>query len=155
MVRGGPAERAAACRQVPRRAGLHEAAPTTPEEEVAQLTAALAASTLGAPAQPVAETEPAAEPAPPAEPKAKAAPKRRPGHAQPRRLYVLTRTPEDRTDLLGVHEGTWNQIAALLPTGRLPGSGCHLKGFDLDKDDEANAYWYEEGWELPAPYYRH
>ena len=65
-----------------------------------------------------------------------------------KRFYTVWSGPPA---LCGIHHQTWKVVEARLPTGRLAGSGCVLKGFDTLED--AAQLWLVQGWKLPAPLY--
>ena len=67
------------------------------------------------------------------------------GRAQEKRYYVILSGPKP---LLGVWHAHWRVLEQNLPTGRLFGSGCHVKGFD---DPDLAFHYWETKHSLPAP----
>ena len=55
------------------------------------------------------------------------------------RFYAVTNTRAANAHLLGVWQARWCELESLLPTRRLTGSGCSLKGFDTRA--QAESHW--------------
>ena len=55
------------------------------------------------------------------------------------RFYAVTNTRVANAELLGVWRARWGDLESLLPTGRLFGSGCSVKGFDTRA--QAEVHW--------------
>ena len=55
------------------------------------------------------------------------------------RFYSVTNTRVANAELLGVWRARWGDLESLLPTGRLFGSGCSVKGFDTRA--QAEVHW--------------
>ena len=55
------------------------------------------------------------------------------------RFYSVTNTRVANAELLGVWQARWCDLESLLPTRRLVGSGCSLKGFDTRA--QAESHW--------------
>ena len=67
------------------------------------------------------------------------------------RWYVITACSSGYEGLLGIHRSQWWRLEAALPGGKLPGSGCSLKGFD-DRT-AAERLWNEKKPGVPAVYH--
>ena len=58
-----------------------------------------------------------------------------------RRYYVVASVPAHSGlgHILGIWHVEWQELCAELPNGRLAGSGCRIRGFDVEAD--AREYW--------------
>ena len=72
----------------------------------------------------------------------------KPPRRKPLRFYTVVGGPPST---LGVWYGNWDKLCAeVLPTGKLFGSGCKLRGFD--SRDDADSFWLSKR-SAPVPFF--